>query len=195
MARQRTAYIAQSLWLKLTGRWYRFGYASVSFGEPVSLRRYMDAHAVDFRALNEERRFAAIADLGRLLMARIGAVIPVLQVALVATLFERATGESLSLIDIKSRAADLIDELKARHVHIHVPRQDLDYAIESGLRMLTLRRLVEEADGLYRVNPREAVLIRYYANSIAHHFTAVAVQDAGKPAAADRQFSSLPSTG
>jgi glycerol-3-phosphate O-acyltransferase len=103
-------------------------------------------------------------------MTKIGAVVPVLPVALVATVFERAAGASLTLLDIKGRAADLIDDLKARHVHIHVPRQDLDYAIEAGLRMLTLRRLVAETDGLYCANPREAVLIRYYANSIAHHF-------------------------
>jgi glycerol-3-phosphate O-acyltransferase len=177
------AYVAQSLWLKLTGRWYRFGYASVSFGEPVSLRRYLDERALDLRALPEERRFAAIADLGRLLMDRIGAVVPVLPVALVATVFERAAGEALTLIDIKGRAAALIEELKGRHAHIHVPRQDLDYAIESGLRMLTLRRLVADSDGLYRAIPREAVLVRYYANSIAHHFAA---QGTRSPAAADR---------
>jgi hypothetical protein len=37
-----------------------------------------------------------------------------------------------------------------------------------GLRMLTLRRLVEERDGLYAARPAELPLIRYYANSIAH---------------------------
>ena len=39
-----------------------------------------------------------------------------------------------------------------------------------GLRMLTLRRLVEEKDGLYAVRPVELPLIRYYANSISHLF-------------------------
>jgi len=37
-----------------------------------------------------------------------------------------------------------------------------------GLRMLTLRRLVVEADGLYSANPDELTLLGYYANSIAH---------------------------
>jgi glycerol-3-phosphate O-acyltransferase len=49
-----------------------------------------------------------------------------------------------------------------------VPRADLDYAIEVGLRMLRLRHLVTEEDGLYGINPGEVVLLRYYANSIAH---------------------------
>jgi hypothetical protein len=34
--------------------------------------------------------------------------------------------------------------------------------------MLRLRHLVEEENGLYRANPQETVLLRYYANSIAH---------------------------
>jgi glycerol-3-phosphate O-acyltransferase len=37
--------------------------------------------------------------------------------------------------------------------------------------MLRLRRLVDEADGLYRAAPANAVLLRYYANSIAHLLT------------------------
>jgi RNA polymerase sigma-70 factor (ECF subfamily) len=46
--------------------------------------------------------------------------------------------------------------------------RDLDYALHVGLRMLTLRRLVDEADGLYRARPNEARLLAYYANSMAH---------------------------
>ena len=58
--------------------------------------------------------------------------------------------------------------LIAGGAHIHIPRADQDYAVEVGLRMLPLRHLVEEENGLYRANPREEILLRYYANSIAH---------------------------
>lgn len=34
--------------------------------------------------------------------------------------------------------------------------------------MLTLRHVVDQADGLYTPRPEEARLIAYYANSIAH---------------------------
>jgi hypothetical protein len=34
--------------------------------------------------------------------------------------------------------------------------------------MLTLRHLVDEADGLYSSRAAELPLLRYYANSIAH---------------------------
>ena len=53
---------------------------------------------------------------------------------------------------------------------MYVPRGDQDYAITVGLRMLTLRRLVAESDGLYRAEPAELPLLEYYANSIAHLF-------------------------
>src|SRR4029077_18601216 len=33
--------------LRLRGRWYRFGYACVSFGAPVSLRQYVAARGID----------------------------------------------------------------------------------------------------------------------------------------------------
>jgi glycerol-3-phosphate O-acyltransferase len=56
--------------------------------------------------------------------------------------------------------------LEAAGAHIYVPRGDLDYAIGVGLRMLLLRRIVVEQDGLYRANPAELALLAYYANSI-----------------------------
>jgi glycerol-3-phosphate O-acyltransferase len=163
-------YVAHALALKTGGRWHRYGYASVSFGAPVSLRAYLGERRKDFRKLAEDERFAEIEMLGRTLMADVARVVPVLPVSLVATLFIRAEGRALSEIEVKSGTVALIDQLRAKGVHVHVPRQDRDYAVSAGLRMLTLRRLVEENDGLYAANPAETVLLRYYANSIAHHF-------------------------
>ena len=163
-------YVARSLALKAAGRWYRYVYASVSFGAPLSLAAYTREHHVDFRKLTDEQRFAAVEVLGRKLMAEVGRVVPALPVSLVATVFVRAQGRELSEIEVKSGAAALIEELTAKGVHVHVPRADRDYAVSAGLRMLTLRRLIAERNGLYAANPREAVLLRYYANAIAHHF-------------------------
>ena len=62
----------------------------------------------------------------------------------------------------------LIERLRLAGAHVYIPRQDLDYAVAVGLRMLTLRRLVEEQDGLFTARHAELPLIRYYANSIVH---------------------------
>ena len=45
---------------------------------------------------------------------------------------------------------------------------DFDYAVTVGLRMLRLRRLVEEENGIFRARPEEMPLLTYYANSILH---------------------------
>jgi glycerol-3-phosphate O-acyltransferase len=74
----------------------------------------------------------------------------------------------MSELELKSGVERLIERLEAAGAHVYIPRKDLDYAVAVGLRMLTLRRLVEEKDGLFAVRPLELPLIRYYANSIAH---------------------------
>jgi glycerol-3-phosphate O-acyltransferase len=62
----------------------------------------------------------------------------------------------------------LMDGVEAAGGHVYVPRTDRDYALAVGLRMLTLRGLVQEEDGLFQADPSELTLLRYYANSIAH---------------------------
>ena len=46
-------------------------------------------------------------------------------------------------------------------------RSDLDYAIGVGLRMLTLRHMVSEREGLYFAVSAQRPLLEYYANAIA----------------------------
>ena len=50
--------------------------------------------------------------------------------------------------------------------------------------MLLLRHFVVEDEGLYRANPDEDMLLRYYANSIAHLLPDETAQ-ARTPAAAE----------
>ncbi|HYX26658.1 MAG TPA: hypothetical protein VFC23_21070, partial [Thermoanaerobaculia bacterium] len=66
------------------------------------------------------------------------------------------------------RTLRLMEELKTAGAHVYIPRGDQDYAIDAGLRMLTLRHLVDEKDGLYAARQEEMHVLRYYANSIAH---------------------------
>jgi glycerol-3-phosphate O-acyltransferase len=153
--------------LRLRGRWYRFGYACVSFGAPLSLRQYVQERGIDFRTLDHDARFAETERLANILMEKVGAVVPALPVSLVATALREAQ-TPLSMLELKSRVLGLVQRLAAAGAHVHIPRGDQDYAIEVGLRMLRLRHLVAEVDGLYCVNADELPLIDYYVNSIAH---------------------------
>jgi glycerol-3-phosphate O-acyltransferase len=134
----------------------------------MSLRDYMRETRADFRSPHEDQRFAAIDQLGRRLMLEVGQVIPALPVPLVATAILAGGERGMSGFELKGAVFDLMQRLRAVGAHVHIPRQDQEYAVEVGLRMLTLRHLVEETDGLYRANPKEKALLAYYANAIAH---------------------------
>jgi len=152
----------------LTGRWHRFGYACVNFGSPVSMRSHVRQRGIDFTGLDEAARKEEVEALGRRLMQAVGGVIPVVPVALVAQVFGRDAERALSELEIKSAACELLRDWEAHGAHIYIPRHDRDYAIGVGLRMLTLRRIVEERDGLFRAVPENLPVLAYYANSVAH---------------------------
>jgi glycerol-3-phosphate O-acyltransferase len=161
-------FLAKSLWRRIRGTWYRFGYACVSFGRPISLGAYMAARGIDFRALPEAQRFAEIERLGGKLMEAVGRVVPALPVSLVATAMLSGGTSGLSSFELKGAVFELMRRLEAQGAHVHIPRQDQEYAVEVGLRMLKLRHLVTEEDGVWRANPKETALLAFYANAIAH---------------------------
>jgi len=163
-------FIGRNLRLLAANQWHRFGYACVNFGAPVSLKAWSAGHATDFRKLPKEERFARVEDFARELLAAVARVIPVVPVSLVATAFVREPERSWSELELKAEALRLGSLLEARGAHIYVPRGDQDYAIDVGLRMLTLRHLVDEKDGLFTPRRAELPLLTYYANSIAHLF-------------------------
>jgi glycerol-3-phosphate O-acyltransferase len=160
------AFAGSNLQLMLTGRWYRFGYACVNFGRPISMRDYVKRGGADFRHLGEEARHAEVERVGARIMEAIAGIIPVLPVSLVATVFLRNRDAGWSELELKSAIYDLIMRLEQAGAHIYLPRGDLDYAIGVGLRMLLLRQIVLEGDDSYRANPDELALLAYYANAI-----------------------------
>jgi len=163
-------FLLQNLALVLKGEWRRYGYACVNFGPPISMRDYCRRHGIDFHRMSADERRRAMAALGAELMQAVGRVVPVVPVALMATVFVRHPERALSALELKAEVGALVAALEARGAHIYVPRGDFDYALTVGLRMLRLRRLVEERDGVYQVRSAELPAVRYYAASIAHLF-------------------------
>jgi len=161
-------FVLRNVSLMLRSRWHRFGYACVSFGTPVSMRRWMAERELDFRRLDREARAAPLEQLGAELMGAVGRVIPVVPVPLVASVFVDRPGDAMCELELKAEVHRRMRDLEAAGANVYIPRRDRDYAVVAGLRMLTLRHLVDEADGLYRARPDELPVLRYYANSIAH---------------------------
>ncbi|MCA8868161.1 MAG: 1-acyl-sn-glycerol-3-phosphate acyltransferase [Rhodobacteraceae bacterium] len=153
-------FVWRQLWLRLTRRFYRHGYACVSFGRPVSLKQFI--------AANDQSADGGFAEgLGASLMQQVELVIPVLPVPLVATAL-LDEGAPLSMLKLKARCHHLLQGFHAKGAYVHLPHEDEDYAVEVGLRILTSRHMVTESGGVYAVNADDRALVQYYANSIAH---------------------------
>jgi glycerol-3-phosphate O-acyltransferase len=161
-------FLLRNFWLAARSEWHRFGYACVNFGAPVSMREYCRERNLDFHGLAGEERKREMAALGRHLMQSVGRIVPVLPVPLIATVFARRGDQAISELELKAELGSLVASLQARGAHVYVPRKDFDYAVHVGLRMLRLRRLVGEREGLFHAHAEELPLLRYYANSIAH---------------------------
>jgi glycerol-3-phosphate O-acyltransferase len=162
------AFSARNLRLMWKSEWRRFGYACVNFGSPLSMRAYCRERRMDFHRLAGEERRRETAALGRHLMQAVGQIVPVVPVPLMATVFVRNPGRGLTAIELKAEVEALVERLERSAARVYVPRRDLDYALDVGLRMLFMRHLVEEKDGAYVAREAELPLLRYYANSIAH---------------------------
>jgi len=161
-------FAVHNLLLMVRSEWHRFGYACVNFGSPLSMREYCRNRNLDFQKLAGEPRRQAMANLGKELMQAVGRVVPVVPVALMASAFRDNPGRAFSELELKAEVERLLERLQAAGARVYVPRGDLDYALTVGLRMLRLRHLVDEKDGVFSANPAEEALLGYYANSIAH---------------------------
>lgn len=161
-------YNMRRTWQRLTGTWHRYGYACVCFGKPISMKALLAPRALDLRGMTHDERHAEIEVIGQRLMTAVGAVVPVVPVPLVATAILEAGGQRLTLFEMKGRVFDLITALEQAGAYVHIPRKDRDYAIDSGLRALVERRLLDVVDDTYVARPDAGELLRYYANSIAH---------------------------
>jgi len=160
--RKTLAFVLRNLALLVRNEWHRFGYACASFGTPVSLRAFLDARSWlhDLPTVPKEERIRRVGALADALMADVAALVPVLPVSLVATLFAREPERAFSLLELKAEALSFLGELEARGAHLYLPRGDQDYAIEVGL------RIVRPEGGLYRAAPEDLPVLRYYAASL-----------------------------
>lgn len=141
------------MWQRVTGRYHKFGYAAVSFGEPLSLAEFMQDDYSDLTL-----------SLAETLMQRIGKVVPVLPVPMVAWLVLQ--NGPMTRQELQAGFSDVMLDLPAKNVH--VPRDDRNYAVEVGLRQLVERKILVETDGQYVADPEQRDLLEFYANSIRH---------------------------
>ena len=145
--------------LRLTRRFRGFGTASVSFGEPLELSKY---HGHGDTDLTEE--------IAKELMRRIAVVTPVLGVPLVCRHLLQSAATTVP--QLESAVAASIANLTQRRLPI--PRRNPDELVKDALSRLQARDAITESTQGIVVTDAGRPILQFYANTIAHHFDAVA---------------------
>lgn len=147
----------------------RFGRACANFGAPISLRDWLNIRGLDFRGMERPERFTHVSDLADELMGNIAKIIPVLPASLVATAFWESPSESLSELDLKARAHQLVTHFEKTAAHVYLPYGEESLALEDGLKRLLARRIVIEiTPGRYMANEKERALLDFYVKPVLH---------------------------
>jgi len=145
-------FILRKLWLRIRGRFMRFGVAEVVYGTPASLSDYgpdTDVHHI-------------AADL----MDRIQVAMPVLWVPLLARCLLQAKGP-MDLDDLIRETRDMLRDAQTATL---AGDGDVKEAISLAHAQLEQRNLVVQAEGGWIANSEETPILQFYARSIEHVF-------------------------
>ncbi len=149
-------------------RWKRYGYASVNFGVPVSMREYCETHNVDFKHLSKDQRIPKVIELAEYLMQSLRYVMPIIPVPIIAAVLIRAGDESKTSLEIVSECDALIDEMIVRGAAMKTEEKPRPRTLSNSLDLMIGRNFLIGHDDQYRINPQYRPLVQYYANSIEH---------------------------
>jgi glycerol-3-phosphate O-acyltransferase len=160
------AFVYKMLLLSRKVRWRRFGYASVNFGRPVSVKQYCEVNQVKFDEGDATQRFEQVKKLADTIMQHIADVIPILPISLLSEVLLENKNIWKSELDIKATAMHKMETLKAKGAPIDILPSAIEGVITNALSMLKGRKLVEAQENLIRPKEASLVLLEYYANSI-----------------------------
>ncbi|MFV2030855.1 MAG: 1-acyl-sn-glycerol-3-phosphate acyltransferase [Gammaproteobacteria bacterium] len=159
-------FIFKTLLLSRKKRWLRFGYASVNFGRPLSMRQYCEQNRIDFSQLDQTSRFEQVEKLSQRLMREIAGVVPVLPIALMSQLMLENQSQWFSELELKAMASMRIEQLQDKGAPIKLAANACEGVLSAALTMLKGRGFIESRDNLLRANADSLDLLRYYANSL-----------------------------
>ena len=156
-------FFLRQIWLRLTGRFNRFGYAGVNFGQPISLRSFIE---------NSTKKSAdrSTVLLGRKIMGEISKAIPVLPVPLVAFVI-KSSDNPMKDSEIYENCCKVLTKLRSSNVRMNIPEDRQAYIIEHAVETLLKRRALKRVATGIMIDNSDGELINFYANSITHLLT------------------------
>lgn len=149
-------------------RWKRYGYASVNFGVPISMRSYSEGRGIAFNHLEKEQRIVKVAELAESLMESLRYVMPIIPVPILCAVLLRAGDKPKTSLEIIGDCDTLIDEMIENGAAMKTEEKPRHRTLSRSLDMLKTRNFLIEKDDCYQINPDYRPLIQYYANSIEH---------------------------
>ncbi len=167
MARHVGAILFGNAWKFSRRRLRKNGIAAVRFGTPVSFDAWHRSQGIDIFALAKEDRRQHIAEFANIMMRKIAALVPATPLCVVAkVLLARAPATRTALVEaVAAESARLM----AAGVDVVGHERGALWMLDGALLRFGLRHLVTEQDGVVAVQPEALAILRFYANSIAHH--------------------------
>lgn len=166
------SFLRLNLFAGSRARWGRYGYASVNFGVPVSMRDYCEQHDLDFRHLEKDQRIPKVRELANHLMDELRFVMPIIPVPILCAVLLNAKEKPLTSLEIFSDCDELIDSMIAKGAAMKPDEKPRHRTLSNSLEMLNKRGLLLETDDHYLINKSHQGLVEYYANSIEHWWRA-----------------------
>lgn len=160
-------YLALNLVRLLTGNLRRYGRVAVNFGTPLSLRRWAATQPGVLQLPRQERLHHLDALAGEV-MGRIGSIMPVTPVPLVAAALLSFGTDLVRRDDLLERLDEYRDHLITANAKLVHADQGVLAILERARKTLDLRRLIVAEGESWVILPGQRPLLEYYANSILH---------------------------
>jgi len=155
-------FLFRNFFRSLFKRFKRYGYAVVTFGEPVSVDRFISEHP-DVLAMDFEVRKPAMQLLAETVMTEISNAVPVTPVTLVARILQ----EHDSAIGEEEMLAAIAEYRERWRNRVWLLREKTPADIWRAARdVLMLRHLLVESDGKWSWPAEERMLRDFYASSL-----------------------------
>jgi len=155
-------------WRMLRTRRQHYGQAAVSFGAPLSMQDWLHQRDQTLADLDDVARKALVAPVASAIMDTIRALLPVLAVSVVATVFSEQENTAFNELELKIRALQIIERFRRCGAELAIRSGEEEQAIRHGLDILLKRQVLLYEDQVYRVNPKQQRLLDYYYRSTAH---------------------------
>lgn len=175
--RQTSEFLFKNMLRGLFGRFKRYGFAVVSFGEPIVVDEFLREHP-DLLDESWEKRKPPLEELARRVMDEISRSLPITPVCAVASIFREAGPTPLAEAALVERLGAIQSEWSDRGWYLR--ETGPTRAWETARRVLELRGLIRRSEAGWRWDEHELALRDYYANALVTFEEAMRMKGGGE---------------